>query len=364
MRKVGVLLIGTNGFLGLHILKALLDDTDADVYCLVRGSALEYMDEFKDKFNLFFPDYDLYKERIKLIKGDFYTKNFDLREQDLNEIKERTSMVILVGTYIEQFGKKEDFIKYNSISMENVMTFAYKNQKFMSYVSSMVVCGKYSDSPEKKFSERVLRDEEFCSDNIYIKSKVMAENIFIRYIKKGLKGQLIRVGALTGRESDGVFQTNQFDNAFYAKLKTIIYSGLIPTSLLLYKIEFTPADQCAQAIVRLINNPKGDFSVFHVFNDNYLNFLELIQLLNKLGIVINPVNVNSFQEYKLEVKKLVDSQIVKVGFYLFFKNHLKRKEKNKIVVSCKETKEYLATLGFHWLRVDTIYLKKIIQWME
>lgn len=364
MKKKGVFLTGAKGFLGIHILKALLDDTDVDVYCLVRGSVLEYTDEFKDKFNHFFCDYDLYKERIKLIRGDFSRKNFNLGEQDLYEIIQRTNTVIHAGAYVKHFGKKEDFIRNNCIGTENIVTFAYENQKFMVYVSSMAVSGKYSDHAENIFDERVLGDEEFHSDNLYIKSKVMAENIFTKYIGKGLKGQLIRVGALTGRESDGVFQINQADNAFYARLRTIIHSGLIPDSLLDYKIEFTPVDQCAKAIIRLLENPKGEFSVFHLFNDNYLSFAELIDLLYRMGIIIEPMKINSFHEYKDAVRQFVDGQTVKVGFCLFLRNHFKRKGKSQIVISCKETKEYLAALGFQWIEVDTIYLKKIMQRME
>lgn len=51
-------------------------------------------------------------------------------------------------------------------------------------------------------------------DNLYIKSKFEAEKNILSEIPNGLNAQILRLGNITNRYSDGKFQINATENAF------------------------------------------------------------------------------------------------------------------------------------------------------
>lgn len=360
MKEKGVLLTGAKGFLGIHILKALLLGSDKEVYCIVRGKLQTFKKEFIERYQYYFGDYDEYKDRIILINGDFSHSNLGMENISLNRLITKIDTVIHAGAYVKHFGKPEDFQMNNCVGTDNIARFSFENSKFLIYISSMAVSGKYCNDESNVFDERFLDEKEFNSNNAYIKSKIKSENIITSYMKKGMQGQIMRIGSLTGRYTDGVFQINQDDNAFYSRLKTIVLSGVIPKEIFEYKIEFTPVDCCAEAIIHLLLNPKKNLNVFHLYNGNYLDFKELTDMLGKMGHNIMALDVNSYLAYKNLACTFVDKKVIKVGFCLFLRNHFQRNNKIQQPISSYKTVTILEELGFTWPVVDVEYLEKII----
>ena len=70
----------------------------------------------------------------------------------------------------------------------------------------------------------------------------------------GLEAQILRLGNITNRSSDGKFQINSDENAFLSRLKSFIKIGLVPENLLQTNLEFTPVDDCAKAIILIMQN--------------------------------------------------------------------------------------------------------------
>lgn len=56
----------------------------------------------------------------------------------------------------------------------------------------------------------------------------------------GLQANIIRVGNLTNRYSDGKFQKNYMENAFVKRVKAVLEFGAIPDYLMPLYSEFSP----------------------------------------------------------------------------------------------------------------------------
>ena len=85
-------------------------------------------------------------------------------------------------------------------------------------------------------------------DNVYARSKFNAEKIVFESIGQGLQANIMRMGNLTNRFSDGVFQKNYATNAFLMRIKAVLEMAMIPDYLEELYLEFTPIDAAASAL--------------------------------------------------------------------------------------------------------------------
>ena len=78
------------------------------------------------------------------------------------------------------------------------------------------------DNHNVEFSENDFYIGQNYTENVYVNSKLEAENVIYSYMKKGLQGKVLRIGIVAGRYSDGLFQKNMDSNAFYSRIKSVI----------------------------------------------------------------------------------------------------------------------------------------------
>lgn len=128
---------------------------------------------------------------------------------------------------------------------------------------------------EKKLHENELDFGQNIS-NKYIDTKFRAEKAVLTAVAKGMKGQVIRVGNLMSRSSNGEFQINSVTNGFMRTLRGYVALGKFPVSGLDMPAEFSPIDSTAEAIVKLAG-AKGDFHVFHAFSSYVIQMADVIE---------------------------------------------------------------------------------------
>ena len=123
------------------------------------------------------------------------------------------------------------------------------------HMSSVSISGEYlPEAPEKRleFTEEDLYIGQNCLDNIYVKSKILAEaRVYEAMEREGLKAQVYRLGRLVGRSLDGVFQRNPENNMYYLFVNAIAALGALPKELEELPMDLTPVDFAAKAVVSL-----------------------------------------------------------------------------------------------------------------
>lgn len=84
-----VLLTGSTGYLGIHILNELLKRTDANIYCIIRKKNSEPVTErLKEKLSFYFGD-ELLKylgNRIQVVEGDISLPKFGLKDSEYENL--------------------------------------------------------------------------------------------------------------------------------------------------------------------------------------------------------------------------------------------------------------------------------------
>ena len=179
-------------------------------------------------------------------------------------------------------------------------------------------------------------------------------------VSKKLDGYILRMGHLMPRYKDGVFQKNISENDFIRKIVTFIKLGFIPDYLLNYQCEFTPVDQAAQAIFKIVTYSNNTNRIFHLYNNHSVNVKRLLKIFKKYN---NNIKIVSENDFKTQIQNiLADDNKKYLIYYLMndFDNELHLNYNNEIIYKSKFTNRYLRKLLFKWSKISNKYLKRFI----
>ena len=369
-----VLLFGATGFVGMHIIENFIKNDYGNIYCVVRDKNNKLaQDRFIEILHFYFGEQlDCYiGKRIFILKANIVKENFELSNKNYKNLVENVDIVINSAALVKHYGDEKKFTEINVTSIKNIIDFCIDNKKRFLQISSLSVSGNASldgnaedRSKEEKmdFTEQNLYKGQNL-ENVYIKSKFQAERIILENIEKGLDAQILRLGNITNRISDGKFQINPNDNAFVNKLKSIIELGMLPEYLLDSYVEFTPVDVCADAIIKIMQNYDKEFSVFHIYDNNHVYFNELQKYLEDLEIKLKNV---SHEEFVNKINKILNKK--EENIILGIINDLGKDKKlsytSKISIFSEFTQEFLRKLGFVWPNIDKEYIFKYIKYLK
>lgn len=364
-----VFLTGATGFIGSHILNELLEKTSSDVYCLVRGSSPEYSLERLSEVYKFYFNCDLvkkYGKRVKILTGDITIPKLGLTPGEQEEVVKNVSTIIHSAAVVKHYGNYNEFKNINIKGTREIANFAYKNGIRFIHISSISVSGNYLLKDEKKdtdFSENNLYIGQHYTENVYVNSKLESENVVYGFMKKGLRGKVLRIGILSGRESDGVFQKNIYANAFYGRIKSFINIGALSKELLSQKIEFTPIDECAEAIILLAKTKEYDNKIFHLYNHNLVTLRYVVNVLKEMNFDLKILNDESFKNKIIEYSR-EKTENVSAIVNDFDTSNLSLDYNYTVNIRSDFTQKILKQLGFTWKKVDKEYIEKIIKYMK
>ena len=290
-----ILLTGATGFLGIHVLHEILENETGDVYCFIRSNkVLSGEDRLKSLlFYYFSNEYnDLFDKRLHIIEGDI--TNFEDFEK---LVPEKVNTVVNCAANVKHFSSGTDIEDINLGGVVNGLKFAkMKNAKYVQ-VSTYSIAGESIDNyppVDVKFTEQDLFIGQ-AVDNQYLNSKFLAERAVLEAaVNDDLDVKIMRVGNLMARSSDSEFQINFESNGFINRLKAFVTIGQMPYSMLMGNVEFSPIDVTAKSIIGLAKTPK-ECTVFHPYDYHSISFGDIINIIQPLGLNIEPSEEDDYQ---------------------------------------------------------------------
>ncbi|MBQ3784324.1 MAG: AMP-binding protein [Lachnospiraceae bacterium] len=343
-RPSHILLTGATGFLGAHMLERLLRE-DVKVTCLVRNPK-----KLKAILAFYFPKKSK-KFEYQVVKGNIEEEHLGLSTQEYKTLCDTTDTVIHVAANVHHTGHYKDFERTNVIGTEHVIEFCKNAGAVLHHTSTASVSGagtvkqKHTDGV---FNEMVLDIGQSYEQNVYIHSKYKAEEKVILARQEGVFSNIYRIGNLTWRWGDGVFQKNAEDNGFVRRCKGLMKVGAYCKELDVFPIDFTPVDKCADAYIRLVMD--GEMNrIYHMVNPN----MYLIEDLQKKLHCVK-VTKEAFEQRLLTL--MPDRDVVVLSFYSMIATG-----SQNIPLDTKFTVKKLDELGFKWPKIKTGYLKHMLK---
>ena len=303
----GILLTGSTGFVGIHLLHQLLLDTHATIYCLIRGEGpctrlREYIRECR--LETYQPMADILagvqrhdgstlpdgieraSERVLVVHGDL-AERLGLSEVAYAYLDHHVDAVVHNAAYVNWVAPYVGAMREsNFIGTAHVLDFCLhtggtaRPSKYCHYISTVSVGGDGDDAPSPQSTR-----------SGYVLSKYLAEQLVKRAAAGcSLHAQIYRVGAVSGHSRTGAANPTDYVNRF---MKACLELGAYPTSN--GRLELIPVDYVAAAIVTLgsrIECERRSSMVPYVFTiENVANAI----VYERLGQLLSAVAVDTLK---------------------------------------------------------------------
>lgn len=298
-----ILLTGATGYLGIHILKDLLERKDLIIYVLVRNSE-KISGENKLNNNWFYYFNSQLKtedlSRIHFVEGDIESKYLGFSNSNYDYLVNNIDIIINAAANVNHFATEESSYNTNVKSIHNLISFAKdKNKKEIHHMSTIsIASGSIEDKDSSTFSEYDM-DISQKPNNIYIDSKIEAEKLLTAYREEGIETNIYRLVNLQCDSRTGIFQKNEENNAFYSVIKSFKMLQKFPR-LEEDDLEFTHVDQAAKACNKLILNDQLSNEIHHIYNNKRLSLQKLMAVYNENNHYIEAVYWDAFLDHLME----------------------------------------------------------------
>lgn len=372
-----VLLFGSNGFVGMHIISSFIKQDTGTIYCVMRDkNGKGALNRFLDVLHFYFGEQlDKYiGNRIIVLKGDIIKENFGLSNRNYDLIINNVSTIINAAANVKHFGNFEKFKTINIDAIRQTIEFCKKYSKRLLHLSTLSISGNmFLDGSISRDTLKHTKKVYFAEnnlfinqslDNVYTRSKFEAEKIILDEISNGLDAQILRLGNITSRASDGKFQINPESNAFTSRLKSFVLLGVVPKSLFKQQIEFTAVDLCSDAIIKILQNKNNHISVLHLYNRNHTTGEKLFKSFNALGFKVTPLDDEEFANY---INSHLSESSIK-GSITGIVNDLSANKKlsytSNTYIKSDFSIDFLLHCKFKWSKINKNYLEKYIKYLN
>ncbi|MBP0000389.1 MAG: amino acid adenylation domain-containing protein [Cyanobacteria bacterium SID2] len=292
-----IFLTGATGFLGTFLLYELLQQTRADVYCLVRAASRE---EAWEKIQRNLKRYQLWEDslavRIVPVLGDLSRPRLGLDAEQFSRFAEKIDAVYHCGAWVNVVYPYSALEAINVKGTEEVLRLASQTKiKPVHFISTVDVFATADSMEIRTVGER---DAIGPIDRLYrgyAQSKCAAERLVMEASSRGLPVSIYRPSNVMGSSKTGINQTS----GFIAKmLKGCIQMGYVPK--LKAVLNLVPVDYASRSIVHLSRTQDPCGQAFHIVNLHSITWDKLVRWMGKLGYPLKSVSYEAWYAQLLQ----------------------------------------------------------------
>ncbi|MGW6421634.1 AMP-binding protein [Nocardia sp. NPDC055053] len=257
-----VLLTGATGYLGSHLLSALLA-RNAQVTCLVRGerdvAARARLRHVRD---------------VRVVAGDITSEGLGMSAGQAREAG-RAQVVVHAAADTRLVAAPAELERANHTGVSRLLAWieTHAPGARFHHLSTLGVAGGV-DGPARRFSEADLRiGQHFRTP--YERTKFGAELVVREWAALGRQCYIHRSGHVAAHSRTGAFQRNIGDNRVYQLLRGYLLAGAAPRRPAV-SFGFSYVDTVAEAIATLACRPACAPGVYHVETPHLVAHDELI----------------------------------------------------------------------------------------
>jgi thioester reductase-like protein len=312
LKSGNIMLTGGTGFLGPFLLKSLLEQTNDNIYVLVRA---------KDEFNGFERITEAFKisgilddnmesliqDRVRPVVGDLSKKNLGLSNELWSELAIKIHSIYNNGAMVNYLYNYERMRKTNVVGTSEIIRFALDGKsKILNHISTIFVFGW---AVKDVLYESDSNDDLELLDFGYSQTKWVSEQLIKKAMKKGLKARIFRPALITP-------STTGKGNNFDISIRLIAFMINHKISVNMHnQVSFTPVDLTANNIVALSTREDTIQKTFHLTRDNYSNMMDISALIEKYtGIHMQQFKLKLFVPEVLARCKQEDLLFPLLGF--------------------------------------------------
>jgi amino acid adenylation domain-containing protein/thioester reductase-like protein len=297
-----IFLTGVTGFLGAFILHELLQQTSADIYCLVRASNFE---EARHKIQINLERYMLssgeLNSRIIPLLGDLSKPFLGLNHQKFQDLASKLDLIYHSGAFVNLAYPYSVLRATNVLGTQEILRLASLGKVTpVHFISTIdVLKPLIFNNPTPISEDERLVDGEKLTEG-YTQTKWVAEQLVMAAQSRGIPACIYRPGMISGHSQTGAYQTNDLIARI---IKGMIQLGAAPD--LDQWVNITPIDYASKAIVHLSRQQESLGKAFHIVNPHPLPWKQLVSEIRSFGYSIQ---LQQNEKWQAELLELDSSQ--------------------------------------------------------
>jgi thioester reductase-like protein len=292
-----VLLTGATGFLGGYLLRELLIQTKADVYCLVRARDTEdaqaRLAAKAESWSL--PDASIFARIIPVV-GDLQEPLFGLSGDDYDTLARRVDAIYHCGADVN-FVRSYEVLKPSTVvgTTEVLRLAARFKTKPVHHVSSLAVFG----SPVYQGKAMIYENDALAESRGlaigYFQTKWVAERLVMIGRQRGIPASVYRPGLIAAHSATG---DSKLGDLLPLMIRGCIQLGLAP-ALDALQLDLMPVDEVSRVIVRLSCQPESLGKAFNLVAPNPFTWEQVFRVIGESGYAIKRI---PYGEWRLALR--------------------------------------------------------------
>ncbi|KAI9926198.1 hypothetical protein MW887_004661 [Aspergillus wentii] len=286
-----VLLTGVTGYLGAFLLNDLLENTSAQIICLVRFSDPEQDDQAggvaRIRRNLL--DMGLWRdsimERVEVLPGNLSRTRFGLLPSEFDELAARVQVIVHAAATVNLVYPYAALRGANVGGTREVLRLASKGGATVQYVSTN---GVLPPSGEKGWPEDTMLPVDDVPTKLldgYGHSKWVAEQLVLEAGRRGLPVKIHRAGTISGHSLTGAANAWDLLSALFVESIKLGYAPDVEG----WRAEMTPVDFVSKAIIHLASQTHAEQTIFHLGDPDPVSTRTVFECLTELGYPTQPL---------------------------------------------------------------------------
>jgi len=290
-----ILLIGATGIVGPYLLREMLRQTEAVIYCLIREQPEISLEQYLKRHLAAYRLEDIYQgSRIVCVAGDIAKANLGMSAEDYQFLANKIDIIFHSAAWtnhIRPYAVLDDpaaidLRKTNTLSVLHSLRLAVDTKiKPFHFISTIGAINRedLSGNLVEELPQLDNFDENMNSG--YIQSKFVAEKLVYQAIWRGVPSCVYRLGQITGDSVSGLHYADK--DHMMLELKSCIQLGYAPDWS--DHRSFVAVDIAADIIVAMMNQGDRYSGGVNVQNPGVISWREIIAALCKYGYKIEMI---------------------------------------------------------------------------
>ena len=258
-RGQAVLLTAQADFSERPFLRDLLNETDADIWCLVRGTDAEVSRRLHTNLDKYGLDFRVCEDRVRTIAGDLTAPRFGLSAEVYEELSESLDAIFHAAADVNWVLPYEALRHTNVLATRELLRLACAvRPKGFHLISSLSVCFATGGPLMVQESDDMLPYVDRLPLG-YAQSKCVSESLARAAAARGLPVWIHRPPLIVGDSQTGA---SNLDDLVALLVKGCIEMKAAPD--LDWAFDATPVDCISRAIVRLSRTPEPGVRISHL----------------------------------------------------------------------------------------------------
>ena len=280
-----ILLTGSTGFLGAHLLSELLATTNARVWCLVRAKdeagALHRITDAAARYELPAPA----DGRVLPLPGDLAERRLGLSDARFRNLARDVDVIYHAGALVNFIYPYQDLRPANVAGTREIVRLAglYRGIP-VHYVSTTAVLAGLGVAGVHAVTEETPLGYPERLRMGYVETKYVAEQMLRKAARAGLPVAIYRPLDIVGSIDTGAWSTS---TELCALIRFMTDTGLAPAIDL--PLDFVPADVCAAAIRHISVSDGGAGRTYHLASPEHALLGVLVDRLRDRGYQIDDI---------------------------------------------------------------------------